>query len=126
MSAQVRQEREPFEAELLRHLWTAGASTPREIHSAIGEGRGWAYTTTLTLLHRLHSRGTLERDREGRTHRYRPALQHEQHVAGEARDAARALAKLGESGVAVFLAEARKLDPELVEGLRRQLEEGAS
>ncbi len=124
MSEQAR-EKEPFERAVLDLLWSGGPKTPREVHSAIGEPRHWAYTTTLTLLHRLHARGVLEREKDGRTHRYSPALQQEQHQAGEAREMAEAFSRLGESGVAVFLAEAQKLDPELVDRLRRQLEVGA-
>jgi predicted transcriptional regulator len=116
-------EKEPFETAVLELLWSAGPKTPREVHSAIGEPRHWAYTTTLTLLHRLHARGLLQREKAGRTHRYRPSMKHEQHRAHEARRMAEALSKLGESGVAAFLAEARSLDPALVDQLRRQLKD---
>lgn len=124
MSAQGG-EKEPFETAVLELLWDGGPKTPREVHSAIGEPRNWAYTTTLTLLHRLHARHVLGREKVGRTHRYSPLVPREEQQTEEARRVAESLSRLGESGVAAFLAEARNLDPGLVERLRRQLEEGS-
>lgn len=40
-----------------------------------------AYTTVMTLLSRLHTKGYLERRREGRAWVYRPVLSRSEHVA---------------------------------------------
>lgn len=64
----------PTDAELalLEVLWDRGEATVREVHEATASGT--AYTTTLTLLQRLHDKGLVSREAEGRGHRYRAAV----------------------------------------------------
>lgn len=60
----------PTDAELdiLRVLWTRGASTVRDVHDALGGGTG--YTTTLKLLQNMHAKGFVSRDDAQRQHVY--------------------------------------------------------
>ena len=42
------------ELEVLKVLWAHGPNTVRDINSILeSQGRTWAYTTVLTMLHRL-------------------------------------------------------------------------
>ncbi len=61
----------PLENELLRLLWQRGDATVREL---MDEGFAGAYTTIMTTLDRLHTKGLLLREQEGRAFRYRPAM----------------------------------------------------
>jgi len=63
------------ELEILRVLWSRGASTVREVYEALGEGGG--YTTTLKFLQVMHAKGLVERDDAQRAHVYRAAVSKE-------------------------------------------------
>jgi predicted transcriptional regulator len=54
--------------------------TVREVAEALRD-RGLAYTTVMTVLDRLAGKGMVEREREGRAWRYRPAASREAHIA---------------------------------------------
>ncbi|MEL6616415.1 MAG: BlaI/MecI/CopY family transcriptional regulator [Bacteroidota bacterium] len=56
------------EMEVLRHVWTLGRATVREVHSAIE--RDLAYTTVMTVMKNLAEKGYLAYEREGQTYVY--------------------------------------------------------
>jgi predicted transcriptional regulator len=73
------------QAEIMQVFWSHGeGATVPEAHEdlnkrrARGRRRPVAYTTVLTFVQRLHARGLLEREREGRGHRYRPTMEREE------------------------------------------------
>jgi predicted transcriptional regulator len=69
-----------LENEILAALWAAGrALTPREVQQSIGDGL--AYNTVQTILVRLHEKDLVERDTDGRAHRYRPTKRPEELTA---------------------------------------------
>ncbi len=61
-------------------FWRRESATVREVLTALEE-RKLAYTTVLTLVSRLWSRGLLSREPEGRGFRYRAAKSREQFMA---------------------------------------------
>ena len=62
----------PLETHLLRAIWKRQSCTVREL---IDSGEiDCAYTTVMTTLDRLHKKGLLERQPEGRAFRYTAAL----------------------------------------------------
>jgi predicted transcriptional regulator len=54
--------------------------TVREVAEALTD-RGLAYTTVMTVLDRLAGKRMVERERDGRAWRYRPAASRETHIA---------------------------------------------
>src|SRR4051812_28192195 len=70
----------PLEVQLLRFLWQHGGTTVREVVDS-GAISG-AYTTVMTTLDRLHKKGLLYREPEGRAFRYSPR-QTEQEYNGD-------------------------------------------
>lgn len=58
----------------------SGGVTVREVADAL-DGRELAYTTVMTVLDRLAGKGMVQREREGRAWRYRPAASREAHIA---------------------------------------------
>jgi Predicted transcriptional regulator len=54
--------------------------TVREVAEALRDRR-LAYTTVMTVLDRLAGKGMVERERDGRAWRYRPAASREAHIA---------------------------------------------
>jgi predicted transcriptional regulator len=64
----------PLETEVMETVWEMGDTTVRDVHAALLDRRNLAYTTVMTTMARLASKGLLERDTSGLAHRYRPAI----------------------------------------------------
>ncbi|CDO29788.1 BlaI/MecI/CopY family transcriptional regulator [Mycolicibacterium porcinum] len=78
-----------LEADIMDRIWNRGdaAVTVREVFDEIAEERRIAYTTVMSTMDNLHTKGWLERDRDGRAYRYWPTLSREQHTAQLMREA---------------------------------------
>jgi predicted transcriptional regulator len=61
------------ELALMKVVWRAGHATVREVYEALREERRVAYTTVMTMLNILESKGYLRKEPEGRAYRYHPA-----------------------------------------------------
>jgi len=44
------------ELEILKHLWSKGRQSAREIHESVGPARGWKPSTTRTLITRMEAK----------------------------------------------------------------------
>lgn len=80
-----------LERAVMEQLWAhaeagGGAATVREVHEWVGADRELAYTTVMTVLDRLHHKGLLSQEREGRAYRYAPAASREELSAQALRD----------------------------------------
>ena len=66
----------PAELAILCVLWRDGASTVREVHTALDRrgGRQVGYTTVLKLMQIMAEKGLVRRDASARTHIYRAAV----------------------------------------------------
>jgi len=109
-----------LEAVVMDHLWkrdTSAGVTVREIFEEMSEARPIAYTTVMSTMDNLHSKGWLSRERDGKAYRYRPILTREQHSARLMREA---LADGGSSELVLshFVAQ---MDPEESASLRAAL-----
>ena len=60
------------ELALMKVIWRAGHATVREVYEALREQRRVAYTTVMTMLNILESKGYLRKEPEGRAYRYHP------------------------------------------------------
>ena len=60
------------ELALMKVIWRAGHATVREVYEALREERRVAYTTVMTTLNILESKGYLRKEPEGRAYRYHP------------------------------------------------------
>jgi BlaI family transcriptional regulator, penicillinase repressor len=61
------------ELEVLRVLWSRGASTVREVYDLIAEIKPIGYTTVLKQMQVMHRKGLLVRAERFRSHVYEPA-----------------------------------------------------
>jgi predicted transcriptional regulator len=113
-----------LEALVLEQLWIAGEMTTPQVYGAVGRPRGLAYTTILTVLQRLRRKGLVRREGEGKSHLYAPAVTRDGFSERRGRFLANAVVELNQAGVAALLAEAERLDPEFIAGLRMRLHEG--
>ncbi|MGI8845971.1 MAG: BlaI/MecI/CopY family transcriptional regulator [Thermoleophilaceae bacterium] len=110
-----------LEAEVMEHVWDHDRATVREVLEALNRGpRQRAYTTVMTIMGRLHRKGVLEREREGRTDVYWPALGRAAYLDARAKAEVEALVEeFGDVALAHFAGQVERLDPERLEKLRR-------
>jgi predicted transcriptional regulator len=111
----------PLERQLLKLLWRRGSATVRELVD-IGEVAG-AYTTLMTTLDRLHKKGVLDREPDGRAFRYSPRQTEAEFHATVARTAIRQLLGAESSAPVSFLVDAvSDYDRELLDDLEKAIE----
>ena len=77
------------ELEILKHLWTAGDQSAREIHTAVGPLLGWKPSTTRTLINRMETKGWLIRKDVHGLAVYAAALDRVETLGGLVRNLAR-------------------------------------
>ncbi|MGA8112955.1 MAG: BlaI/MecI/CopY family transcriptional regulator [Actinocatenispora sp.] len=114
-----------LERAIMEVLWsTPEACTARDIVDALA-ARDLAATTVLTVLSRLERKHLVDRDRDGRAHRYRPTASREEHAASLMREAldtaADRHAALATFASQVSPGEAEALVGALAEAVRQRL-----
>lgn len=119
-----RQELTGRELDLMEALWELGGGSVGAVRTRL-EGRGieLAYTSVQTMLNRLVEKGAVEREKEGRAYRYRPAVRRPS-VAG--RSVGELISRFfggSPEALARYLVRER-LEGDEVESLRRFLDEG--
>lgn len=118
----VPPELHELEAEVMENVWDQdGEVSVRDVMEAVNAGapKPRAYTTYMTIMSRLHSKGLLERRREGRTDLYTPAYTRGEYADLRARVGVDALVEqYGDAALSHFARQMSELGPEH----RRQLE----
>lgn len=79
-----------LEAVIMDRIWNRGSGTTttvREIFDELTAERHIAYTTVMSTMDNLHTKGWLARQRDGKAYRYWATLTREQHSARLMRDA---------------------------------------
>lgn len=109
-----------LEAAIMRHMWARQTATVRDILDLlVSADRSLAYTTVMTVMSRLVSKGLLDRELTGKTHVYQAALTREEFLRRVAAQQVRALVdEFGDLAIAQFLAQVNDISPRR----RRQLE----
>jgi len=111
-----------LETEVMDVVWDLGEASVRQVMDAANPaaGKSRAYTTYMTILGRLHTKGLLDRRREGKTDYYRPV-----HTRAEYADlrAQAIVADLvdayGDVALSHFARQVADLDPERRRALER-------
>jgi BlaI family penicillinase repressor len=67
------------ELAIMKVIWSRGNGTVREVYETLRARRRIAYTTVMTMMNILETKGYLKKIPDGRAYRYRPA-QPEQRV----------------------------------------------
>jgi len=79
-----------LEAVVMDRIWSrepASATTVREVFDGLAAERTIAYTTVMSTMDNLHTKGWLDRERDGKAYRYWPTLSREEHSARLMREA---------------------------------------
>jgi predicted transcriptional regulator len=110
----------PLETAVMERLWKRRQATVRDIVDDLARSRSLAYTTVMTIMTRLHGKGLLTRDRDGKTYVYRPAFSRDEHRARLSQDLVRGLVdEFGDVALAQFTAELDSVDTSHRAALRR-------
>jgi len=116
-----------LEAEVMDEVWAERECSVRDVLDALN-GRSKvarAYTTILTVMQRLHTKGLLRRERRGRRHVYVAALTREDYVAARAESQVEALvSQYGDAVLAEFSKRMSALDPKRRLEIRRLASRG--
>ncbi len=70
----------PLETDVMETVWRLGDTTVRDVHAELADRRDLAYTTIMTTMARLASKGLLTRDTSGLAHRYRATVSREDYA----------------------------------------------
>lgn len=106
----------------MQEIWRQGEASVREIMGALNAvaGRERAYTTYMTIMARLDSKGMLARRREGKTDFYRPVYTCEQYADLRARaEVGSVVDQFGELALAHIARQMAGMDPKRRRALER-------
>lgn len=70
----------PLETEVMETVWRLSDATVRDVHDELSQRRDLAYTTVMTTMSRLASKGLLSRDTSGLAHRYVPTVTRDEYA----------------------------------------------
>jgi predicted transcriptional regulator len=108
------------EAEAMEALWNLGEASVREVMGELNRRSPTprAYTTYMTMLGRLHTKGLLDRRRDDKTDYYRPVHSREADLRARAEVAA-VIDTFGDVALGHFARKMAALDPERRKALER-------
>lgn len=70
----------PLEQDVMDLMWELDEATVRDVHDRLADRRKIAYTTVMTTMTRLASKGLLRRNTTSLAHRYRPAVSRDSYA----------------------------------------------
>jgi predicted transcriptional regulator len=111
-----------LEEEVMEEIWRRQEVSVREVMEALNSRapKDRAYTTYMTIMARLHSKGLLQRRREGKTDFYRPVYTRDQYTELRALLAIESVVdQFGEVALAHIARQMAQLDPEHRRALQR-------
>jgi BlaI family transcriptional regulator, penicillinase repressor len=76
----------PQELEIMKVVWERESATVRDVYEALLENRKIAYTTVMTMMKILETKGYLRKTRQDRAFLYRPTRPKSQVVGGMLRE----------------------------------------
>ena len=115
------------ELQILKILWDQGAGTVRQVAAALQRqrrhGKPWAYTTILTLLTRLRSKGYVTHDRGNVAHVFRPAVSRQTLLGQGLAELADRMCDGTASPLVHALVQSQRLTPKEIADLRKMLDQ---
>lgn len=111
-----------LETLVMDEVWSQGPTTVRGVMDAINgrSSKDRAYTTYMTIMARLHRKGLLDREREGKTDHYFPRLSRDEYQQARAEsEVATLVEQFGDVALVHFARELATLDRARQQKLRR-------
>ncbi len=110
------------EIEIMRALWVAGSGTVAEVRRKLAAEL--AYTTVLTILRNLESKGYVAHKEEGRVHRYAPLLGRSEATNAAIRRVVDSFFDGSAEQLVRYLAQQRMIRRKDLKRLRREMTKG--
>jgi predicted transcriptional regulator len=113
----------PQELEIMKLVWQRDSATVRDIYEALLEHRKIAYTTVMTMMKILETKGYLKKRRQNRAFVYRPAHPKNQIIGGMLREFIDRVFNGSAEPLLVHLVKTRKIRQEELQKIKRMIEE---
>ena len=109
-----------LEADIMEIVWTKGFATfsVSDVHRELERDREIAYTTVMTTVARLHEKGLLDRERDGKRYVYRPSMTRDGFTAAMVREFIQSLSGRGqEHALALLVGQVESSDADALKKL---------
>jgi predicted transcriptional regulator len=114
------------ELEIMKVVWDRGASTVRDVYEALREHKTTAYTTVMTMMNILESKGHLVKRPDGRAYVYEPAQAKTQVISSMVQDFLDRVFNGAAQPLLLNLVQDRKVSKEDLDEISRLIEETPS
>lgn len=99
----------PQELEIMKLVWQRESATVRDVYEALLERRKIAYTTVMTMMKILETKGYLKKRRQDRAYIYRPTQPKNRIIGGMVREFIDRVFNGSAEPLLVHLVKSRKL-----------------
>ena len=113
----------PQELEIMKLVWQRDSSTVRDIYESLLQRRKIAYTTVMTMMKILESKGYLKKRLLNRAYVYRPASRKEQVIGKMIREFMDRVFNGSAEPLLVHLVKSRCIREKDLQKIRRLIEE---
>jgi predicted transcriptional regulator len=111
------------ELEIMKLVWERDSATVRDVYEALLERRKIAYTTVMTMMKILETKGYLKKRRQDRAFIYRPAHPRSQVIGGMIREFIDRVFNGSAEPLLVHLVKSRRIREKDLEKIARMVEE---
>jgi BlaI family penicillinase repressor len=113
----------PQELEIMKLVWERENATVRDVYEALLENRKIAYTTVMTMMKILETKGYLKKKRQDRAFLYRPTRPKNQVIGGMLREFIDRVFNGAAEPLVVHLVKDRRLKERDLQKIVRMVEE---
>jgi BlaI family penicillinase repressor len=113
----------PQELEIMKLVWLRENATVRDIYEALLDKRKIAYTTVMTMMKILETKGYLKKRRQDRAFIYRPAHPKSQVIGGMLREFIDRVFNGSAEPLLVHLVQSRQIREKDLQKIVRMIEE---
>jgi BlaI family transcriptional regulator, penicillinase repressor len=113
----------PQELEIMKLVWHRERATVRDIYEALLKRRKIAYTTVMTMMKTLETKGYLKKRRQDRAFMYRPTQAKNQVIGGMIREFIDRVFNGSTEPLLVHLVKTRHIREKELQKLARMIEE---
>lgn len=111
------------ELEIMKVIWERPASTVRDVYETLHERKSVAYTTVMTMMNILESKGHLVKRPEGRAYVYEPAQARTQVISSMVQEFLDRVFNGAAQPLLLNLVQERKLSKDDLDEISRVIEE---
>ena len=113
----------PQELEIMKLVWQRDTATVRDVYEALLERRRIAYTTVMTMMRILETKGYLKKRRQDRAYVYRPAHSKNHVLRGMIREFVNRVFNGSAEPLLVHLVKSRQISEKVLQAVARMIEE---